>query len=669
MINESQKTGLYVTGLLLAAGVPLLVGRSLIATISGHYHLAVSATPYLVPDYAGWLYLLGPLIVLSSLVLVMAPGLLLTLALKAAGSVAQWVLVGLGVSIVVTSGTAGVMQAIMGRPLSGGGFTVVLLGLTAVSGGFLILRLGRGWQPEWPWRQPFARTTMLSLLLVPTLALIVLVPKFYWENFNGDGAHAFESARLLLRQPFPFWPDSAGAIAGFPGMTSMLFLYPVSWFIRLFGEVEVAARLPFLLFWAGLFAGIVALVDFQRKEKIRPVTQWLIWLGLAVYAATMAFSASYSPYMADIALPATQDTLQVALFLGFVLAFLQQRWLWTLFFVGLTLYCSPNGLLLIGFWIVAVSLTERPVPWRWLLWTGGSAAAFLVAAAMMTPLMSWLGQPVPGGEYDSSGLLRRLTYVTVVDWRRILYLLIPSGIVPGLALLAWRWQDRVARMLTLVTAAYFGFFFIQGSISLHHFSPVMVLPLVVLWRTADRLPAPSKRWLWPVTAAAGVGALFLSLPADFTPHTTARQVGATIEFRVAGYARSRPQVFRGAELLNELFPAGWATAVPTERYGGSPLPWTYYAHQPRADETAMNYLLQSVEDAPPLGMSLAASSGGFSLYVADTSAWERDRRLRPSTGTISAVYRIHKSTLYRGVPVTDGPPIIDVRAALCRLRE
>ena len=91
-----------------------------------------------------------------------------------------------------------------------------------------------------PLSQAYTRTTILMMVLVPMVLLIALTPKFFWENFNGDGVHAFESARLLLVQPLPFWPASAGEIASFPGITSMLFTFPTSWFIRLFGEFEAS---------------------------------------------------------------------------------------------------------------------------------------------------------------------------------------------------------------------------------------------------------------------------------------------------------------------------------------------------------------------------------------------------------------------------------------------
>ncbi|MFQ5422103.1 MAG: hypothetical protein ACE5EY_17280, partial [Anaerolineae bacterium] len=549
-----------------------------------------------------------------------------------------------GLSIIVISPAAAVTQ------VTGGGFVALLVGLTAVSGAILFWRCRRGFEPVWPWTRPYARTTLLSLIIVPALFFAILTPKFYWENFNGDGAHAFEAARLLLRQPFPFWPGAAGAVAGFPGMTSMLFLYPVSWFIRLFGPVEVAARIPFLLFWLGLFAGVVAVVEKGRKETVRPSIQWLIWLGLLVYAVTMAFSASYSPYLADIALPATQDTLQIALFLGFVLAFLRRDAVWLFLFAGMTITCSPAGLLLIGFWLAAVFLVQRPIPWRWLVVAGGMTAVILAITVVTTPLLARLGQPVPGDEYGSTGILRRFATLNVADWRRILYLLLPGGIAPGLALLAWRWQDSTARALTLVTAAYFGFFYIQGTISLHHFSPVMALPLVVLWRLDVTGRPAIHRWLLPGTAAAGLVALFLSLPPDFTPHTQARQVGKTIQFEVAGYDDSQPQVFLASELLNELFPPAWETAVPATQYGGSPLVWNYYAHQPKTGETAVNYILQPASDPLPAGMTLVAKRSGAALYVADESVWQAQLALRPSTDTLSPIYFIHKSTLYRGVP-------------------
>ena len=121
----------------------------------------------------------------------------------------------------------------------------------------------------------------------------------------------------------------------------MLFAFPTSWFIRLFGEFEVSARLPYLLFLIAVFGGIQALIAYGQKRSLSLTELALICLGLTAYTFAVAFSATYNPYTADIALPATQDTLLLVCFLGFLLAFLQDERNWAILFLLLTLFSLP----------------------------------------------------------------------------------------------------------------------------------------------------------------------------------------------------------------------------------------------------------------------------------------------------------------------------------------
>ena len=244
----NNQRALRLFALVAVACIPALVGRDAVRSVSALFSLADSAHPYFVSAYAGTLYLWTPLVVASVCFLFLSPGLFLSLALNSAKGVGQWMTSGLALSLIVVSAAAGIVQLIIGSPLRGGAFAATVVGCALICFGFFLMRLAQGRLSSWPLSQSHASTILLSLIVVPLILLIALSPKFYWENFNGDGAHAFESARLLLVQALPFWPSSAGEIASFPGVTSMLFAFPTSWFIRLFGEVEAAARLPFLIY-------------------------------------------------------------------------------------------------------------------------------------------------------------------------------------------------------------------------------------------------------------------------------------------------------------------------------------------------------------------------------------------------------------------------------------
>lgn len=660
---------LRLAGALGAGCAPVLAGGDAVRSSAALFQLAEGAHPYFVAGHAALLYLWAPLVVASACLLVLAPGLLLALAFDSAPRPATWVLHGLGLSLPVVSAAAWVAERIAGQPLRGSLFAALLIALSAVCLALVALRLRRAPPSAWPLAEPRAPGTLVAVAAGPLLVLAALAPKFYWEPFNGDGAHAYESARLLLFQAFPFWSrEAGGGVSGLPGVTSMLFTYPAAWFIRLFGEVEASARLPFVLYMGALYAAVLALAE-RGRTRLGWVERGLLWLGLAVYAVVVAFSATYNPYAADIALPATQDTLLVVCFLGFVLAFVDERPAWMLLFLALTYLSLPSGALLVGLWLGAAALLWRPRPWRGILLAGAGVVALALLDAVAPRVLGALHLPPPGREYESESLLRRFAYVQWADWRRFAFLAVPGGILPAASLLAWRRQDPLARTLTIVTALYFVFFYFQYRLALHHFIPAMLLPLVVFWRTAPEASGRLRRGVLAATALAGLAALWLSLPADAGPRMEPRWVGSLLEHRTPGYDRLDPRVFRRAELLERLFPMDWDRRVPAQSYGGSPLVWNHYAYAAGPGRRA-NYVLQDAGAPPPPGMERVAQEAGAALYVRDRALWGRQLALRPPTPAGSSLFAVHRATLFPLLryQLEDVPRLVRVKDVLAALR-
>jgi hypothetical protein len=603
-----------------------------------------------------------PLVAASAFVLFLAPGLLLSLALNAARDEARWLLHSLALSLVLVSATAGGVQALAGVPIRGPAFGVAVMGCMGLCLIFPALRLRRGDRLAWPLSAPFAVPTALSLLAVPLLFLILLAPKFHWENFNGDGIHAYETARLLLFQQFPFFPGEVSDLAAFPTLTSVLFAFPASWFIRLFGELEAAVRLPFLLYLGALYAVILALVEQGARRVPGVPERGLIWLGLAIFVIVMSFSATYNPYAADIALPGTQDTLAMVCFLGFVLAFISRQAGWILLFGLLTFLSSPGGLTLIGLWLLATVLTWRPRPWRSIA-LGVTAILFCLSLAALAPsVLAGLGLPRPGREYGSMALLSRLRFVQLSDWHRLAYMALPCGILPAAGLLAWPWQGRTARALTVITLGYFTLFYVQAYVVLHHFVPTMVLPLVVFWRLRVWDRAKWRPYLLAITGVAGVVALVVSLPASFSPDTSARAVGMALEDRLPGYDAGDARALRHADILLHLFPYDFDELVPENGYGGSPHAWHHYAHRTGARD--VNYVMQEPGAPPPPGMRLVAEEQAVALFLKSEETWLRHRAMRPPTPAGSPLYVIPRWVLFRRPAPPGGPHIWDLKAIL-----
>ena len=389
--GPSRTAVLLFSALVVAGWLPVLLAHDIVRAVAELAPLADSASAYFVPGRAALLYVATPLVVASGCLLFLSPGLVLSLAFNVRGGPARWLLSGFGLSLVVVSGMAAVIQAALERPLRGDSFLAAVVACALASIGVLLLRYRLGRPVAWPFHERGAVGTTLAIALPPLVLLVLLTPKFHWENFNGDGVHAFETARLLLSQPLPFWSATVPDFASFPGATSMLFAFPASWFVRAFGEHEAAARLPYLLYLAVLYAGIVEIARHGRERLGGGGLRWLPWLGLTVYTVVMAYSATYNPYAADLALPAAQDTLMMACYVGFLVFFLADARGWMVLFAALTVFSLPNGALLVGLWLLAVGLLWRPVPWRPIVVAAAGVGGCLIAAGCGSP--TWWCRP------------------------------------------------------------------------------------------------------------------------------------------------------------------------------------------------------------------------------------------------------------------------------------
>jgi hypothetical protein len=379
----------------------------------------------------------------------------------------------------------------------------------------------------------------------------------------------------------------------------------------------------------------------------------------------MAFSATYSPYNADLALAGAEYALLMTCFFGCVLASLGRQRGWTALFTFLTLLAAPNGIQLVGLWVLALVLLARPRPWRDVGTLVGSVVGTMLVLAVVVRLMGALGLSTPGQEHSFLNLLKRCSFLRLDDWRRLAFLVVPCGILPALALLRWSWLDRTARMFALMTVLYFAFFYVQAYGTLHHYVPAMLLPVVVFWRSRFVLDDRFRRPAVTGVCIAGVGALALSLPGDAALYTAGREVGSAIEDRTSGYEAGSATALKRSELLGLLFPDDAQPAVPERCYGDSPLVWNYYAHR-RGDLAGAHYVLQPAGDPAPPSWQKLGQREGTALYVKDRWEWARHRNLRPSTSTASRIYRFPRATLFRGYSSEYDRQVIRVEEVLAR---
>lgn len=647
--------------------LPAIFGRDTIQRVSELAYLAGTANPYFVPQYGGLVYLRSPVVILSAFIFFLSPGLLFALLVKSVRSLPVWVLYGFTISLVLISSSAAIIQQVVAQPLQGLPFALVVIAFSLTGLIAIFVQQLRGQTVTIPLYGKSDWWTLFSMLAVPFLLLLFLAPKFYWENFNGDGAQTLETARLLLFRLLPFWEPSAGEVSGFPGFSSMLYAYPVSWFLRLFGASETSVRIPYLLFLIVLFAAIMALVEHDINFKLKTFDKWLTWLILVIFTIVLAYSATYSQYFADLALPATQDTLFLALFLGFTLAFFRREKIWWALFLILALMTLPSGTILVGFWLLALAIVQRPTPWR-KIW---GVLAIVLVFQVCTLLASWLlarqGLPTPGNEYGFIGLFSRFAFLQWEDWQRLLFIIVPTGILPALSILAWKWQDEMGRLFSVLTLLYFLFFYFQAYTVLHYYIPAMIFPVIVFWRIKPIRIALQSAWTRALVAGIILAALLLSLPASFEMDQKAREIGSKIIVNTGDYAHMDPNVYRSSELLSQLFPYDWNPEVAEEGYRGSPLAWFYYAQKNDSKVAEATYLIQSKRETPPTGMHLIASSEAFSLYLRSEADWASDRVYDSSRPSVSSTYAIAPSLIFRAIPHEGRPTIINVMTVLQKL--
>lgn len=638
----------------LLAGLVAFAGIGPIRAALARFDLANAPNPYFVPDQALLLYLIVPLATLGLAAFVMAPGLLLAAGIGRDKSPAQWLLAGLALSLALLVPATSVVQLVSGTVLRGEAFLLLVAAVCAAVLPFPLRRLAAG--------RPLAlalagrRADLAFALIVPLVTLLVFSAKFYWENFSPDGSGGLQFTRLYTATLWPFWPASAGTVAQAPGLTSFVFALPGSWFLRAIGEYEYAVRAPMLLYLGLLHPTLVALIRTGREAtsggEIGFADHLLIGAIQVLFTLALVYSGGYHPWFNDSPMPAVRETLTLVAFLGFVLFMFERRWGWMAAYGVLAYTSIPTGIM----WAALIPLLA------WLVWRLDPrladrpplTPAFLLFGALV--LITLVGPvairaaslPLPGDEFDLRASIDRIRYVSLSDWERIAYLLVPGGIVPALALFAWKRQDGLARVLTLATAAMFLFFWFQAyRVLLHHFVPAMLLPLIVYWRTLVLPAAEAARRAapWRLAVLGGiVVATILAWPVHMRLHTHDRAFGAKILTRGPAFEVSAPaegERFHGFspvaldvvhELLPAAFPPDYRPEAPAEKFFGGPHVWFYYSQFPKPAGFVPNY------DIRPLAMpgegTLVAEHLGYGLFIRDLAEYRRDRtqRLPINTG-------------------------------------
>ena len=623
----------YLVLLAILAGI-VWAGQGIAVKLAAKAGLADGPSPYFIAGDALFLYVWVPLVTLSASALLVAPGLLLALGIAAPDErFEHWLLKGFTVSLFGVPAIAAVVQAISGLSVMGPTFVLLIL-LLCLPGGALMLRRpvpqifqGRGWD-------------IAGMILLPLLVLLLLAPKFYWEVLNDDGAHSFLSAALFIARGVPFWPPDAGPLGGYPTPKMMSEVVLQTGFMRLFGPSEAAIRFAYLPGVSFLFGVMLA---FIRSPNGRTDVWSVFGLGAALllFSFVMAFNPSYNPYFADIALPMTREPLIILGVLGFISFFTDNKFGWMAVVSTLALFTSPNGILLIGFFLIAHLLVERFQPFRQVVLAGLIALGVVALSSLIALLLQKTGLTGAAGEFSTGAILRRLRFVTIFDTQRLLFWLLPCGILPGLALLAWRWQDTLSRSLTLMTVAYVLFFYVQAyRILPHHFAPAALMPLIVFWRLRPVQAAPA-----PAFAMALAGLAFStwsSWPETVRPFTVTRDLG----HRIAIQTESDPffdldEIRITPALIKDAFPPAWSEEKLQDQYVAGSVSVYVHARMPAPTDVRADYFVRMATET--LGADetqLGEAVEGRVLVTNRLSAYEADMRNTDVPISIAQAYHV-----------------------------
>lgn len=635
-------------------GAALLVtwlGRPLIGAISEDYWSRASSAPQgLLVLFK--LYILAPAVVLCTLFTLLAPA---AVFLVGAGAVRSWTSFPaqvLCLSLPLLAVSTSLVKLLAALTPSVFLLTIAVLDAVALLVALLRRRRAR-FAPVAVLPTAFRRRCLWAALLVGGL-LIALMPKFFWENLNDDGVQALECGRLLSTQHLPIWDAETDKMHGFPGITTLAFVFPVSWFVQLYGPYEIAARAPHLLYLLVLFFAVLDLIEMGTKRVAGAGVECAVALALATYTVAMAYSASYDPYSADIAQPGARETLLLAMFLGACAAYWSHSNLWFLAFAFATFASSPSGMPLLALLGILGWFSGRK--------SRSSHTAWMLAALGVCALGAFAWQAVAGPSEHSAGYLaRRLLFWHFTDVKRLLILLVPCGFLPIIALLRPRRREALGWLLSLVCLIYFAFFYAQAFVALHYFAPAMVLPVIVFWRSRLQAPTPS-RWPVPLAIAGCCAALWVSFPQHSVANQSMRTLGQQTELGIGDYSTDYQSTLeRAAELFASAFTVDWDLIDPATEWGGQPAAWFHYASRPKPRGTQIQFLAQAASLPPPEGFQKIGASTRDVLYVRDMRIYRQWCSNPPSADYAASVYRLPRTTLFMHLGVRANTMDIDLR--------
>lgn len=644
--SPSTRRALGACGVTTVALGSLFALRELPARVSRMFESGLPANPWFVVESVGLLYLVLPLAVLTGIAAWMLPGLLLTAAWRRDLDFSPWVLQGFFVSLVaqwvIGAAAAWVSEGAIADSVLLGAWFALTLGALA---GF-VWRTRRG-PPLERVETPTPRRLLISAGLV-WLAVILLLPRIFWQDLGSDGLEAFELGRSLAWFGLPRVPTEASVLGLGAGMVPQAL--PIRWFIVLWGPIEAAARIPLLLYSPPLLAGLIGLSEVRASRRLGWGGELGVALGLAMVVAAVGFNSTYSRYAVDLASPTSIEFGAVVLVIGALVAFWRDDAFFFLGFSALALLARPTAAVLIlsaGIATLALEPTRRR---RTLQLIGGVCGVWILV--YLAYERGFVAQTsLESDAYSTEGLIHRFQFLTMTDWRRLIWVAAPAGILPFLFLFRWRGLDAIGRSAAAATLFSFTIVAVPAFVGLHHFVPMMLIPVGVFWRWISR--NPSKRA--PILGTYALVALVtfsLGLPPRFHVARDFREIGRIIHDRVGGYGSDDYTLHRDAQMVanagvSTLFSAGWEVPDPAVELVGGPEFMFYARRGIDVDPTVEPVVLVETTAGPRLDGGITAGPDGARFVVLDSLAWQAVRDAERPTVPVSRLYHVPRSTLHR----------------------
>jgi hypothetical protein len=637
----------------LLTGVWLIASRGLPARVALMFEAGLPPNPWFVPGSAGILYVILPVTILVGIVAWMLPGLLLTASWRRDLDFAPWVMHGFLVSLLSQWGLGALATRISTGPVSDTAFLVAWLALMLFGLIAYVRREARGCTLEGDETPRTGRRLLLSAGLV-LAGVLLLLPKIFWQDLGPDAFEALELGRSLAWFALPRVPTEASILGLGAGMVPQA--APIRWFILLYGPIEAAARLPLLLSLTPILAGLIGLIEVRAPRRLGRIEEVGVALGVAMVTMAVGLHATYSPYAVDLASPTAIEFVAVVLVLGAILAFWRDEALTFLALSGVALLARPTAaviILLAGLGTMVLEPGRRSRTLRLLVGVLGVWVLLYLAYERLFVLRASLDT----AEYTAGGIIDRFHFLTFTDWRRLIWVAAPAGFIPFLSLFRLRKLDDVGRSAAVATLLSFGVVAVPAFVALHHFVPMMLLPIAVFWRLQVHERSGSARLLGAY-ALLSVLAVGLALPPHLGVSRGFRDIGRQTDNRIAGfggedYPSHRAAVLAASASLGTLFLADWAVPDAAEELVGGPQILYYADRRERVEpNTDILFLVQSSGDPAPEGALRVSDVGGASAFVLDSLAWQSIRFTPPPGVSLSRLYRVPRATFrqYIGEP-------------------